>query len=169
MRASRLLLCGVLWLAGLAGAGALPAAVAASASPLPPPLAQSSLLMIRATSTAQWLTLHISHAGDGTPVNTKDVTVSVAGHKAPVTALGSGTYTVPVSQLGSSRQPVLDITVGHDGIREVLSGQLTLAAAPAAPSGEHIQALWWVLNLGVVLVAAILFSRRKPAPKKEGE
>jgi len=158
--ASRLLLASVLWLVSLAG-------VAAPADQAP--LAQSALLTIHASVTQEWLTLHIQRRDNQNPVISKDVTVSVAGHPAPVSAQGNGAYTIPLRQLGTSSEPVLDIIVGHDGIREILSGKLALAAAPAAPSGVlggHTQILWWVVNITVVFVAAILLSRRKPADKE---
>jgi hypothetical protein len=162
--ASRLFLCTVLWLLCVPGAIATPSA---SASSEPGPLAQSALLTVRATVSGEWLILHILHAGDQSPVVSKDVSVSVAGHPVPVTPLGNGTYSVPLRQLGSSREPILDVTVGHDGIREIVSGKTTLAAAPTRSSGSR-QYLWWVLNIAIVFVAAMLFARRKP-PQKDTE
>jgi hypothetical protein len=165
--ASRLFRYSVLGLLSLAWACTLPgAATAASQSSEPTPFAQSSLLTVHASSTDDWLTLHITHAADQTPVTSHDVSVSVAGHAVPVTSLGNGTYTVPVRELGGGA-PILDIIVGHDGIREVLTGKLTLANAPAAPSSRRSQWLWWVLNFGVVCAAALLLARRKPPQKKE--
>lgn len=159
--ASRLFLLGILWLMA-SSATAAPATGAATQ----PPLAQSALLIVHATVTGDWLSLNIARTGTLSPLITKDLSVSVACHKVQVLNLGNGNYSIPVRQLGSSTHPVLDITVGHDGIREVLSGKLSLAAAPAASSdgllGGHKQALWWVLNIGLVFAAAIFLARRKP-------
>ena len=58
----------------------------------------------------------------------------------------------------------LSVTVAHDGIHELLEGKFTPAAVPAAGivglGGNHKQLLWWILNIGIVLVAAIAISRR---------
>jgi hypothetical protein len=63
----------------------------------------------------------------------------------------------------------LEVTVGHDGIHEVLSGRLAAAAgapgpatsgAASASSSSHKQLAWWILNIVVVLIAAIAISRR---------
>lgn len=53
--------------------------------------------------------------------------------------------------------------VGHDGIREILSGKIALSAAKSSGSllGEHKQIAWWILNIVVVLIAVTAFSRRK--------
>ena len=53
----------------------------------------------------------------------------------------------------------------HDGIHELLEGKFTPAAVPARRGivglgGNHKQMLWWILNIGIVLVAAIAISRR---------
>jgi hypothetical protein len=155
---ARLFISALLCLLSLSGRAAAPATASN-----PPPLAQSALLTVRASVTNDWLTLHIEHSDNQSPVVSKDVTVSVAGHAAPVMAGGNGTYTIPVRQLGSSTQPVLDIIVGHDGIREILSGKLALPAAPAPSEGSHKQMLWWVLNIAIVFAAAMFLSRKKPA------
>jgi hypothetical protein len=72
---------------------------------------------------------------------------------------------VPLGAL-SPGEHHLAVTVGHDGIRELLEGKFTPAAAAAPASGlsalggNHKQLLWWILNIGIVLVAAIAISRR---------
>ena len=63
----------------------------------------------------------------------------------------------------------LEVVVAHDGIREALSGRVTVAAgapgarnASGAPSvlRDHKQLAWWILNITIVLIAAIAISRR---------
>jgi len=73
----------------------------------------------------------------------------------------------------------LEVVVAHDGIREVLSARFlapgTTAGAGASGSSssgavnsrgaaslwrDHKQMAWWVLNITVVLIAAIAISRR---------
>ena len=56
----------------------------------------------------------------------------------------------------------------HDGIREVLSGTLPPTATGGAAAnagrtgvlGAHKQLAWWILNITVVLIAALAISRR---------
>jgi hypothetical protein len=60
--------------------------------------------------------------------------------------------------------------VAHDGVREMLTGQLPGApAAAAAARGAagsaasllaHKQLAWWILNILVVLIGVIAVSRR---------
>jgi hypothetical protein len=161
--------CCLLWLACLAGGAPLAAAQGSASSPTTegtPPLAQSAQVTVRASLDDEWLTLRLLHAGSESPLVTKDVTLSVAGHVIPLTPRGAGTYILPVKQLGTTTTPTLDITVGHDGIREVLSGKLTVPAAAPTPAGSHNQMLWWIVNIGIVFVAAMILSNRR---KKSAE
>jgi hypothetical protein len=62
----------------------------------------------------------------------------------------------------------VDVTVAHDGIREILSGKVSLAEATGGSLlGDHKQMAWWVLNIVIVLIAAMAFSRKKSAPEEE--
>ena len=63
----------------------------------------------------------------------------------------------------------LEVLVTHDGIQEVLSATLPPSAtsggtADAGHTGsvlrDHKQLAWWVLNITVVLIAALAISRR---------
>jgi len=61
--------------------------------------------------------------------------------------------------------------VTHDGIREVLrakiappaaaTAQTPAAAGGGAVSGVHRQIVWWILNIAIVLIAALALSRRR--------
>jgi hypothetical protein len=81
--------------------------------------------------------------------------------------------------MGAS-EGTLDVTVMHDGIRELLQATIPWpkAAAPApapaaarapaaAPTpgaggtGVHRQIVWWILNIAIVLIAALALSRRR--------
>jgi hypothetical protein len=57
---------------------------------------------------------------------------------------------------------MLDIVVGHDGIRELLSGKISAADTSATSNilRDHKQIAWWILNIAIVLIAAIALSRR---------
>jgi hypothetical protein len=157
--------CCLLWLACLAGGAPLATAQGSASNPAPEgTLAQSAQVAVRYTLDDEWLTLRLLHAGSESPLVTKDVTVSVAGHVIPLNARGEGTYILPVKQLGTTMTPTLEISVGHDGIREVLSGKLTLPAAAPVTTGGHNQMLWWIVNIGIVFVAAMIWSNRRKKP-----
>jgi len=80
-----------------------------------------------------------------------------------------GSWFVPLSNalLADDR---LEVVVAHDGIREVLGGRITVAgegSAAARHAGgtasvlrDHKQMAWWILNITIVLIAAIAISRR---------
>lgn len=159
-----LLACGLLWLAGITGS-VPPAAAQASGTTTPAGtqlLAQSAQLIVLAHVDSDWLTLRIQRTSTQTPLVTKDVAVSVAGHAMPVKAKPDGTYVLPVKQLGTTNTPTLDIVVAHDGIREILSGKLTLPqSAPAAAAHGHNQWIWYVVNIALVFAAVLYFQSRK--------
>ena len=80
-----------------------------------------------------------------------------------------GSWFVPLSGGAAPANEQLDVMVAHDGIREALSGRVTVAAgapgarnASGAPSvlRDHKQLAWWILNITIVLIAAIAISRR---------
>jgi hypothetical protein len=144
----------------LCGSPAFAADTTASATRIP--IAHSALLTIDATETDDSLTLRIRHVTDQTPVNSPDVTLSVDGKNVPLAPQADGTYVASAKDLRGNGERVLDIVVGHDGIREILTGKL--AAPEASPTAsllrEHKQMAWWILNIAVVLIAAIALSRR---------
>jgi hypothetical protein len=158
-RASRF----VLWIvtcAVVSGSPAFAAETAAAASRIP--IAHSALLTIDATATDDSLAIRIRHAADQSPVTSKDVAVSVDGKNEPVTAQADGTYAVSVKNLRGNGARTLDIIVGHDGIREILTGKMALPEARTTASvlHDHKQMAWWILNIAIVLIAAIALSRR---------
>ncbi len=137
------------------------------------PFAHSALVTVDAAYTAQGLKLRIARAAGGGAPAVRSITASIDGRSAPATALADGSWLVP--QLGASAAGRhMDVVVDHDGIRELLSGELPRAGAPgpspaaagAARGGiggvlhDHQQLAWWVLNITVLLVAAIALSRR---------
>jgi hypothetical protein len=160
---SRLLAC-LLWLVAMAAGGILPAR---ATPPAAFQLAQSAQLTVRATVDDEWLTLSLWRAGSQTPLMTKDVRVSVAGHAIPVSVRPDGTFVLPVKQLGTTSTPTVDVIVGHDGIHEVLSGTLTLKESAPASSGGHTQMIWWVVNIALVFGAAMYLTNRKKKPEAQ--
>jgi hypothetical protein len=159
---------------GLAIGAGLPALAADPVPPPPPvvPVAHSALLTIDATPAAGNLALHIKHAGNQIPIDGRDVTVSVDGKSLPVTAEPEGTFVLSTKDLAGDGERQLEIVVAHDGIREILSGKITLPKAAVTLDlwRDHKQMAWWVLNIAVVLVAFVAFSRRSSkAAAKEAE
>ena len=142
--------------------------------PLPPviPVAHSALLTIDATPKGDILELHVKHAGNAIPIDGQNVTVSVDGRNQPVTPEPEGTFALSTKDLPGDGERQLDIIVAHDGIREILSGKVTVPKASSATSDlwrDHQQMAWWILNISVILIAVMAFSRRssKAAAKEE--
>jgi hypothetical protein len=152
----------------LAGAAAQPA-------PAPPaPLAHSALLAVDAAPAAGGLVLRVRRATDQTPVVVNDLAVLIDGKSEPATVQADGSWLVSRPAGTQDAGKPVEVTVGHDGIHEVLSGRLAPSTGPStAPpsgaassgaarliSGSHKQFFWWILNIAVVLIAAIAISRR---------
>jgi hypothetical protein len=99
-----------------------------------------------------------------------DLAVTIDGRSQPATLRPDGTWFVPHPAGAQDGGKSLQITVGHDGIHEVLSGRITMAAntsgsaasgaASVLSSSSHKQLAWWILNIVIVLIAAIAISRR---------
>jgi hypothetical protein len=126
-------------------------------------IAKSALLTIEGTPTADTLDLRIHKLSDQSLVANDDVTVTVDGRNEAVTRVNVDTYQIPVSDLHGDGAHEIEITVPHDGIREILSGKVTLPETSSAGGllRDHKQVAWWILNIVIVLVAAIAISRRK--------
>lgn len=126
-------------------------------------IAHSALLSIDGTATADTLRLGIRRVSDKSLVSSDDVTVTVDGRNESVTRDSGGGYEVPINDLRGDAARDVEIIVGHDGIRELLSGKVAVAEASSAEGllRNHKQVAWWILNIVIVLVAAIALSRRK--------
>ncbi len=129
-------------------------------------IARSALLSVEATATADALQLRIRRLSDRSPVSGAGVTVTVDGKSAAVSRLTDG-YEVPIEDLrgesGKDGGRDVEVVVPHDGIREILAGKILLANGHAAGNilGDHRQIVWWIVNIVVVLIAAMAISRRK--------
>jgi hypothetical protein len=155
----------------------VPSASAANAPPpaAPIPVAHSALLNINASVVPEGLVLHVLHASNQVPIDGRDVTVTVDGKNEPLTAEPEvGNFLLPTKDLGEGERQ-LDITVAHDGIREILTGKVALPKASGGLTGSwdssRKQMAWWVLNIAVVLIAVLAISKRssKPAEKDADE
>jgi hypothetical protein len=130
----------------------------------PAQIARSALLSVEAVANADTLQLRIQRVSDRSLVSSDDVTVSLDGRNEPVTRQSSGAYELAINNFRGDGARDVEITVAHDGIREALSGKVSVAEAGSASgllSSNHKQLAWWVLNIVVVLIAAIAISRRK--------
>ena len=130
-------------------------------------IARSALVVVAGTATDDSLQLKIRRVSDGSVIDLGNVSVTVDGKTEAVTRESGGIYTIPVGDLrgessGDAARDV-DIIVAHDGIREILSGKVTVTQAASAGGllGNHKQMAWWVLNIAIVLVAGIAITRRK--------
>jgi hypothetical protein len=147
---------------------ALGSAVAQQAPPPLPPLAHSAILALDAVPEAGGLLLRVRRATDQTPLVVSDLAVMIDGRSEPATARPDGSWFVSRPAGAHDAGKTIEITVGHDGIHEVLSGRLGPPGASAAASsgaarllsGSHKQLYWWILNIAIVLIAAIAISRR---------
>jgi hypothetical protein len=138
-------------------------APAAATSPPAITVARSAQLTVDASEKDDSLTLRIRRAADQAPVNSSEVKVSIDGKNEPVTPQADGSYLISTRDLRGNGQRVLDVIVPHDGIREILTGKVALTEASKSTGllGDHKQMAWWILNVAVVLVAAIALSRRR--------
>jgi hypothetical protein len=140
------------------------------AANVPAVIAHSALLDVEATAKAEVLQISLRRVADKSLVNTDDITVAVDGKNEPVTHERGTIYEVAVNDLRGEGVKDVDVTVAHDGIREILSGKVSLAEAPAGSLlRDHKQVAWWVLNIVIVLIAAMAFSRKKPASAEKEE
>lgn len=149
----------------LAAAGALAwptwALADKPADPAFAPVAHSALLAVDGVVAGDTLLLRVRRIQDQQPVPGAELAVTADGRSIPVTARPQGTWGVPVASL--PRPPGrLSIVVAHDGVREVLDGQLPPASQSGSGAGSliHKQMAWWILNVVIVLIGVIAISRR---------
>jgi hypothetical protein len=157
----------LVWTAVCACAYAYAAFAQAPADPFAP-IAHSALITVDGTVAADTLVLRVRGTAGQQPVARAELGVTVDGRSVPVTARPEGTWGVPVKDLRTKAPGKLSIVVAHDGVREVLDGQMPGEAPtpPASRSGSvastliHKQMAWWILNVVIVLIGVIAVSRR---------
>jgi len=136
------------------------------------PLARSALVTLAVAREPAGVALRLERAGGGTLVAVTELTVAIDGKPATVTAREDGSWLAAWPSAETAAAPRVEVTVGHDGIHEVLSGTLAAPAgasaahtAPSPAAGatlrEHQQLAWWILNIVVVLIAVTALSRRR--------
>jgi hypothetical protein len=126
-------------------------------------VARSALLTLSAAPADHALTLQVARISDHRPiVGAGNVTVTLDGHSVPVAAQPDGTYLLSTrDQSGGAHS--LGVVAAHDGIRELLTGTVTVPQQRSALDvlEGHGMFAWWVLNIAVVLIAVIVISRRR--------
>ena len=134
--------------------------------PIPAPLTHSALLTLEGAAAPGVLVLRVRSNTPGSVLSVSDFRVVLDGKELPVTARADGAWRAPLPADAAAGAGQLEVRVTHDGVTEVLNAQVALAnaAAPAASpgvlAGAHKQIVWWVLNIAIVLIAALVISRR---------
>jgi hypothetical protein len=126
-------------------------------------VARSALITLSATQADDGLSLRVARISDHRPiVGPGNVTVTLDGHSVPVAAQSDGTYRIS-TRAESGGAHSLGVVVSHDGIRELLTGTVTVPQQRSALDvlEGHGMFAWWVLNIAVVLIAVIVISRRR--------
>jgi hypothetical protein len=139
------------------------------------PVARSALLTVDGALEPHTLLLRVRRAQDQQPLTAAELSVTVDGRGAAAGLRPDGAWAVALPDLGPAAPGKLEIVVAHDGLREVLDGQIPRAGPPPAAGGTaatggagagvlrtlfHKQAAWWVLNIVVVLIGVVAVSRR---------
>jgi hypothetical protein len=129
----------------------------------PTVVARSALLTLTSAPSDHALRLQVSRISDHRLIaGPGSVTVTLDGHSVPATAQPDGSYLISTSaQSGGAHS--LGVIVSHDGIRELLTGSVTVPQRRSALDvlQGHGMFAWWVLNIAVVLIAVIVISRRR--------
>lgn len=126
-------------------------------------VARSALLTLTAAPSDDSLALQVTRVSDHQLiVGPGQVTVTLDGHDVPLTARADGTYLLAADH-ESEGPHSLAVVVSHDGIRELLTGTVSLPQEQSALGflQGHGMSAWWVLNIVVVLIAVLALSRRK--------
>lgn len=137
----------------------------ASAAPShgPTVVAHSALLTLTAVPSDHSLAVQVARIADHRLiVGPGNLTATLDGHAVPVTAQPGGTYLISTrDQSGGAHS--LSVVVAHDGIRELLTGTVTVPQQQSILDmiQGHGMSAWWVLNIAVVLIAVLIISRRR--------
>ncbi len=138
----------------------------ASAPPSPSDtavVARSALLKLTATPADGSLALRVTRlANQQLVTGAGNVTATLDGHRAALTAQPNGSYLLPLHGRDSGKQS-LRVIVAHDGIRELLTGTVVVPRQGSFLDSlqGHGMAAWWVLNVAVILIAVLVISRHR--------
>ncbi|MBW4050551.1 MAG: hypothetical protein HIU85_03665 [Proteobacteria bacterium] len=136
----------------------------APASPNAPAIvARSALLKLTVTSSDDSLALRVTRRANHQLITgAGNVTATLDGHRVPLTAQLGGTYLLSLRGRDGGNQS-LSVVVAHDGIRELLTGTVSLPRHRSMLDSleGHGMAAWWVLNVAVILIAVLVISRHR--------
>ncbi|MBV9696105.1 MAG: hypothetical protein JO005_04170 [Gammaproteobacteria bacterium] len=122
-------------------------------------LARSATVQVQGSTVPGGLAVTVQ--GDAThPPQVSGVSARLGARQVEGTRQPDGSWFLPVGVVPGGP---FELIVAHDGIRELLAAQAPPAAAApavAAPAVRRKQLIWWVLNIGIVAVAALVISRR---------
>lgn len=130
-------------------------------------VASSAMLVLDARVEHHDVVLRIVRTANHEPVEgAGNVTAKIDGHSVQVSAHGD-TYRLATSKIKGGPHH-LQVVVAHDGIHELLTGTITLPKHhdAFADLDKHGYGAWWILNLGVMLLAAVLIMRRQNKKKR---
>jgi hypothetical protein len=126
-------------------------------------VARSAALALTATPSPDALALRVTRLSNHQLVmGPGKVTATLDGHPVPLAAQPNGAYLLSLGGQGGGAH-TLGVVVSHDGIRELLTGTVTVPRHRSALESlqGHGMAAWWVLNVAVVLIAVLVISRRR--------
>ena len=126
-------------------------------------VARSAALTLTAAQSDHALALQVARTSDHRLIaGPGNLTVTLDGHGVPVMARPDGTYVISTRNQSAGTHS-LDVVVSHDGIREILTGKVTVPQQQSVMDmlQGHGMAAWWVLNIAVVLIAVLIISRRR--------
>ncbi|HEY7888834.1 MAG TPA: hypothetical protein VIC29_11495 [Steroidobacteraceae bacterium] len=126
-------------------------------------VARSAVLTLTAAQSSHSLALQVARISDHRLIaGPGNVTATLDGHSVPVTARPGGSYVISTRDQSAGAHS-LGVVVSHDGIRELLTGTVTLPQQQSVLEmlQGHGMAAWWVLNIVVVLIAVLIISRRR--------
>jgi hypothetical protein len=126
-------------------------------------VAHSAQLTLTAASSDHTLSLRVTRVSSHQPIaGPGRVTASLDGHAVRLAAGPDGTYLLSLRhESGGAHE--LGVVVAHDGIRELLTGTVTVPRQQSIIDSiqSHGMSAWWVLNVAVVLIAVLVISRRR--------
>jgi len=126
-------------------------------------VARSALLTLTAAPSDHALALQVARLSDHRLIaGPGKVKVTLDGRDVPAAAQPDGRYLISTRDQSAGAHS-LGVVVSHDGIRELLTGTVTVPQQQSLLDviQGHGMSAWWVLNIAVVLIAVLIISRRR--------
>jgi hypothetical protein len=125
------------------------------------PLAHSAALTLEGARVPGALIVRVRASNPAAPATISGLSAALDGQALAVNARADGSWRLSLPPAPASGPGQLEVRISHDGITELLSAKLpAVAAQESGGSGIHNQLFWWVLNIAIVLIAALAISRR---------